>query len=153
MSDRDAFMSIGEVAGATGLSVHSLRYYEAEGLIPEVVRDEAGHRRYRARHVRWIGLLERLRVSGMSIARMRQYVELAVRGDDTILDRKALLEEHEADLRERIAELEDCRAIIRAKIDLYGGELEDIGEVWARVEKAQARRERVSPFGLRSSGR
>lgn len=151
MSDEGTFMSIGEVAGATGLSVHSLRYYEAEGLIPEVVRNEAGHRRYRAEHVRWIGLLERLRVSGMSIARMRQYVELAVRGDETILARKALLEEHEADLRERIAELEDCRAIMRAKIDLYGGERDDIGEVWALVEKAQERRKRVSSSGLRSS--
>jgi DNA-binding transcriptional MerR regulator len=151
MTGEPAFLSIGVVADASGLSVHSLRYYESEGLIPEVARDEAGHRRYRAEHVPWLGLLERLRVSGMSIARMRQYVDLAVRGDDTVLARKALLEEHEADLRKRIAELEDCRAIIRAKIDLYDGKSDDMDAVWALVAKAQARG-RAANSGVRSIG-
>jgi DNA-binding transcriptional MerR regulator len=144
MREEGALLSIGEVADATGLSVHSLRYYEAEGLIPDVTRDGAGHRRYRAEHVQWLGLLERLRVSGMSIARTRQYVELAVRGDATVLARKELLEEHETDLRERIAELDDCLAIVRAKIDLYAGTVQDVTEVRTLVAKAQARRSLVS---------
>ena len=137
MNAERASMSIGEVAEATGLSVHTLRYYEEEGLIPEVVRNGAGHRRYRPDHVRWIGLLDRLRVSGMSIARMRRYVELAVRGDETVQERRALLEQHEADLRERIAELEECRSIVRAKIDLYAGRLDDPAAVWKMVEAAR----------------
>ena len=144
MTDEGVFLSIGDVADATGLSVHSLRYYEAQGLIPDVARDAAGHRRYHARHLQWIGLIERLRVSGMSIARMRRYVELAVRGDQTIPTRKGLLEEYETDLRERIAELGDCLAIVRAKIDLYEGKLDDVSEVWALVAIAGARRTLVS---------
>ena len=144
MTDGGVSMAIGEVATATGLSVHSLRYYESEGLIPQVARDSAGHRRYRVEHVRWLGLLERLRVSGMSIARMREYVELAVGGHATVLARKHLLETHEADLRERISELEDCLAIVRAKIDLYAGTLEDVADVWNLVETARARRSCVS---------
>jgi DNA-binding transcriptional MerR regulator len=144
-----AVLSIGEVADATGLSVHTLRYYEAEGLIPQVIRNGAGHRRYRTEHVRWLGLLERLRVSGMSVGRMRRYVDLAVRGDETANARRGLLEEHEADLRARIAELKDCHAIIRAKIDLYDGKLDDVAQVWALVAKAQARG-RATNSGLRS---
>ena len=150
MREEGALLSIGEVADATGLSVHSLRYYEAEGLIPDVARDSAGHRRYRAEHVQWLGLLERLRVSGMSIARTRRYVELAVKGDATVPARRELLEEHETDLRERIAELEDCLAIVRAKIDLYSGTLQDVTEIWTLVARAQARRNLVGT-GVRSS--
>jgi DNA-binding transcriptional MerR regulator len=143
-------LTIGEAAAATGLSAHTLRYYEGEGLIPQVERDASGRRRYRPEHLRWIGLLDRLRVSGMSIARMREYVELAVRGDATASARRALLERHEADIRLRIAELEGCRAIVRAKIDLYAGRISDPSEVWALVEAAR-RRDAVRGRGLRST--
>jgi DNA-binding transcriptional MerR regulator len=143
-------LTIGEAAAATGLSAHTLRYYEGEGLIPQVERDASGRRRYRPEHLRWIGLLDRLRVSGMSIARMREYVELAVRGDATASARRALLERHEADIRLRIAELEGCRAIVRAKIDLYAGRISDPSEVWALVDAAR-RRDGVRGRGLRST--
>lgn len=152
MSGEHGTMSIGEVSEATGVSAHTLRYYEGEGLIPQVVRNDAGHRRYRSDHVRWIGLLERLRVSGMSIARMRGYVELAVGGDDTVAERKALLEKHEAEIRDRIAELEACRSIVRAKIDLYAGRLDDVGVVWELVEKARESHGNGGSGGIRQRG-
>lgn len=145
-------LAIGEIAAATGLSAHTLRYYEDQGLIPMVRRNGAGHRRYRPEHVRWIGLLDRLRVSGMSIARMRDYVELAVRGDETAAERHALLEAHEADIDDRIAELEACRAIVRAKIDLYAGRLEDPGVVWELVDEARGRLGEGGTRGLRAGG-
>ena len=150
MTHEHGTMSIGALADATGLSVHTLRYYEEEGLIPLVVRNGAGHRRYRTEHVRWIALLDRLRVSGMSIGRMRRYAELAVRGDATVLERKALLEEHEADIRARIDELEQCRAIVQAKIDLYAGRLQDAGVVWALVERARSKSQHTELRGLRN---
>lgn len=150
MTEESGTISIGDVAEATGLSVHTLRYYEDEGLIPEVARNGAGHRRYRPDHIRWIGLLERLRASGMSMARMRRYVDLAVRGDDTAPERRALLEEHEADIADRIAELEECRSIVRAKIALYAGELDDVEVVWALVEKARRSGREDGARGLRT---
>lgn len=150
MTRKGGTMSIGEVADATGLSTHTLRYYEEEGLLPQVTRNDAGHRRYRDEHIRWVGLLERLRVSGMSIARMRHYVALAVRGDETASERKALLEEHETDIRARIAELEECRTIVRAKIDLYAGRLDDISVVWKLVDKARRKQSDGASAGLRT---
>ena len=143
-------LAISDLAEATGLSTYTLRYYEDEGLIPRVARNGAGHRRYREEHVRFVGLLERLRTSGMSIQRMRRYVELAVDGDDTIEQRKELLERHEADIEGRMAELRGCLAIVRAKIDLYAGRLEDPNEVWELVAEAQRRLVEEARPGLRS---
>lgn len=150
-NETEVTLTIGEVAEETGLTAHTLRYYEDEGLIPQVERNGAGHRRYRRDHVRWIGLLDRLRTSGMSIARMRQYVRLAVRGEETADERGALLERHAADIEARIAELGRCLEIVRAKIDLYEGRVTDPAVVWDLVEEAQ-RRSRDIGLGLRAPG-
>lgn len=142
-------MTIGELAEATGLSVHTLRYYDGEGLLPMVERTEVGHRRFRAEHVKWVGLLDRLRTSGMSIARMREYARLATGGECTVEARRTLLAEHEGDLRARIAELEGCLAIVRAKLDLYDGRIADPAEVWALIDRVRAE-PRDGPEGQRA---
>lgn len=129
-------LTIGELAAATGRSAHTLRYYEKAGLIPEVERDASGHRRYREEHVRWVGLLGRLRASGMSIERMRAYVRLARRGEETASERAALLRCHAADIEARLEELGRCLAIVRAKIDLYEGRADDPSRVWRLVQEA-----------------
>lgn len=143
-------LSIGELAAATQMSAHTLRYYEDEGLIPRVERNSAGHRRYRPEHVRWIGLLDRLKVSGMSIGRMREYARLAERGDETKGRRARLLRRHRADLEARIAELQACRDIVRAKIQLYEGRLSDPTVVWDMVDEARRTRRGTQTDGLRS---
>lgn len=142
-------LAIGEVAAATGQSAHTLRYYEDAGLLPRVERNAAGHRRYRAEHVRWIGLLERLRASGMSIERMRRYVELALHGEVTADERAELLREHAADIEGRIDELRSCLEIVRAKIALYEGRADDPRRVWHLVERAAGRGESRSSSGIR----
>jgi DNA-binding transcriptional MerR regulator len=139
MTGDAAGLPIGDVAAATGWSVHALRYYEREGLIPQVERDEGGRRRYRPEHLRWIGLLDRLRISGMSVARMREYVRLAIRGDVTAPARRELLEGHARDIRDRIEELRECLAIVEAKVDLYAGR-HDARVVWDLVEAANRSR-------------
>lgn len=149
MTENRQDMSIGELADATGVSEHTLRYYEDKGLIPRVTRDAAGHRRYQELHVRWVALLERLKTSGMTIARMREYVELAVQGDQTAAERRVLLEQHEQAIRRRVTELEQCRRIVRAKIDLYGGRLDDPKVVWDLVEEARRQRVGAAVHGLR----
>ncbi|MFW6083702.1 MAG: MerR family transcriptional regulator [Gemmatimonadota bacterium] len=142
-------LAIGELAEATGLSATTLRYYEDEGLIPMVQRNGAGHRRYRPDHVRWVGLLDRLRTSGMSIARMRRYAELAVRGDETAEERGRLLRRHRDELEARIGELQRCLEIVRKKIDLYEGRIDDPTIVWDLVARAQ-REYRGVTAGIRS---
>lgn len=69
-------LRIGALSARTGRSVHTIRWYEAQGLIPGVARDAGGRRTYSEQHVGWLELMERLRRSGMSIAEMRRYTAL-----------------------------------------------------------------------------
>jgi len=69
-------MSIQEFSRVTGLSSHTLRYYEGAGLMPRVERNASGHRRYSERHEGWVRFLRHLRLAGMSIATIRRYVAL-----------------------------------------------------------------------------
>ena len=69
--------SIGEAAAKCGLSQHTLRWYEQEGLVAPVGRDSAGRRRYTESDLDWLLLLTRLRRTGMPVRDMRRYAELA----------------------------------------------------------------------------
>jgi len=73
-------LRIGELSARSGRTVHAIRWYEAQGLIPGVVRDGGGRRVYHEQHVDWLDLMERLRRTGMSIAEMRAYTALVRQG-------------------------------------------------------------------------
>lgn len=87
-------MNIKAVSQTTGLSAHTLRYYEKIGLIMHVPRDAKGHRDYSAQDVAWLEFLKRLKATGMALADMKTYAELRYRGDRTIDARLALLDRH-----------------------------------------------------------
>jgi DNA-binding transcriptional MerR regulator len=116
--------SIKTAALESGVSAHTLRYYERIGLLPTVGRDGSGQRRYTARDLGAIHILTKLRATGMPIQGMQRFAALLARGDDAIPDRRALLETHRREVRERIQELETNLTAIDAKIALYL-ELED----------------------------
>src|SRR3954452_8112909 len=100
-------LTIAEAAERTGLSTHTLRYYERIGALREPPeRAASGHRRYTDRDLDWITLLTRLRATGMPIATMLRYAELAREGDATAAERKALLVAHRAEV---VARLEQSR--------------------------------------------
>jgi DNA-binding transcriptional MerR regulator len=87
-------LSIAEAAQASGLSAHTLRYYERAGLLEPVSRNGSGHRRYRAADLERITFLTKLRATGMPIREVRRYAELMKTGEATNEDRLALLEAH-----------------------------------------------------------
>ncbi len=100
-------MTIAEVAERTGLTAHTLRYYERAGLLLEVDRDaSSGHRRYSDGDIEWITLCTRLRSTGMPIRRIREYADLVRAGEGNEHERLAILEAHRRDVIDRIAELE-----------------------------------------------
>ncbi|MGB8461132.1 MAG: MerR family transcriptional regulator, partial [Priestia megaterium] len=94
--------SIQQVASMTGLSTHTLRYYEKIGLIKNVQRDQTGYRQYTDFDLAWIQFLIRLRVTGMPMLKMKQFSDLRQQGDSTITARKELLEEHYKDVLGKI---------------------------------------------------
>ncbi|MGG0537698.1 MerR family transcriptional regulator [Priestia aryabhattai] len=111
--------SIQQVASMTGLSTHTLRYYEKIGLIENVQRDQTGYRQYTDVDLAWIQFLIRLRVTGMPMLKMKQFSDLRQKGDSTITARKELLEEHYKDVLGKIEELEFNSQRIEEKITHY----------------------------------
>jgi DNA-binding transcriptional MerR regulator len=113
-------LRIGELAARTGRSVHTIRWYERQGLIPGVVRDGGGRRVYHERHVGWLELIERLRFTGMSIAQMREFTALIKQGHGSLKQQQALLFAHRARVRETIAGWTEALRLLDRKIDFYG---------------------------------
>jgi len=113
-------LRIGELSARSGRSVHAIRWYEAQGLIPGVVRDAGGRRVYNALHVDWLDLMDRLRRTGMSVAEMRAYTALVRQGRATLRERQQMLQAHRARVLATIAEWTDALRLIDGKIDFYG---------------------------------
>ncbi|MEV1171315.1 MerR family transcriptional regulator [Nonomuraea sp. NPDC049784] len=112
-------MTIQEAAQRSGLSAHTLRYYERIGLIHSVGRDHSGHRDYAEQDLQWLEFLTKLRTTGMSIADMCRYAELRRMGEHTADERRELLELHREGVRSRIAELTQDLKVLDDKIDRY----------------------------------
>ena len=113
-------LSISDAARATGVSTHTLRYYERAGLmLDRVERASSSHRRYTDDEVRWVVLLTKLRSTGMPIRRMREYADLVRAGDGNEAERLALLEAHRAAVLEQLEAMRSNLDAIDRKIELY----------------------------------
>ena len=111
---------IGELSAGSGRSIHTIRWYEAQGLIPGVMRDSGGRRNYTEQHVDWLDLMDRLRRTGMSVAEMRDYASLVKLGRSTLKQRQELLAAHRVKVKATIAELSLALKLIDSKINFYG---------------------------------
>ena len=117
-------LTIAEVAEQTGLTAHTLRYYERAGLLLEVGRDaSSGHRRYSERDIEWITLCTRLRATGMPIRRIREYADLVRAGEGNEEERLGILEAHRQDVLDNMRELETSLERIDYKVNLYRSKL------------------------------
>lgn len=127
-------LSIGQVAQRTGLSVHTLRLYEREGLFAGPVGRRAnGHRIYTEWDVEWLSYCVRFRASGMPLAAIRRYAALVREGAGNEDERLALLHDHEQHVADRIAELTDWLDVIRQKVKIYQAHVDQgtAGELWS----------------------
>jgi DNA-binding transcriptional MerR regulator len=111
-------LRIGELAERTGRSVHTIRWYERQGLLPTVPR-LGQHRVYSNRHVEWLELMERLRRSGMTVAQMRAYTVSAQRGAPSIEQTRDLLLAHREEVLRRIDEWHTALELVEEKIAFY----------------------------------
>ena len=119
-------LTIAEAATRTGVSTHTLRYYERAGLIQPVARNSGNQRRYSESDIEWLRFLLRLRETGMPIAQMREYAELRAAGAQTIEARLVLLEAHQSGLDEQIALLRHHAKALDAKITTYRHDLAEL---------------------------
>ena len=120
----DDTLTIQEAATASGLSEHTLRYYERIGLIAPIGRADNGHRRYSHADLGWLDFLKCLRATGMPIEQMKRYTDLQRVGPATLEDRLDLLADHREAVLAEIEALQDYLAVIEHKIAWYTGEKE-----------------------------
>ena len=114
-------LTIQQAAAETGLTAHTLRYYERIGLIDPVPRQANKHRHYREEDIMWIKFLLKMRSTGLPIRKMLRYAELRRLGNhpESVSERKAMLEQHTLSLEASLAELQGNLAVIYKKIALY----------------------------------
>lgn len=140
-------MKIGELAKRSGLSAHTIRYYERIGLLPHADRDQSGQRDYDASILTWIEFLDRLKTTGMPIREMLRYAALRERGVDTEAERGALLEQHRERVRAHVAKLQACLLVLDTKIAGYAGMKQRIKDYDASITERQRK-----PAGTRQAG-
>lgn len=117
-----AAYSIQEAAEESGLTAHTIRWYERIGLLDRVPRGSDGRRRFGAGDLEWLDLLVKLRRTGMPVAEMVRYAEL-VRAGAGIEERLALLGRHRERVVAALAAQQECLGFLDYKIDLYRGQL------------------------------
>ena len=115
--------SIGEFSEVTGLGIHTLRFYEHEGLITPM-RNSSNRRRYSDRDMTWIAFIKRLKATGMPIKEIKRYAALRAEGDTTLSERMEMLIQHRQSLREQIRQLQEHETKLDEKISFYQQEIE-----------------------------
>ena len=137
-------MKIGELAKRSGLTAHTIRYYERIGLLPYAVRDPSSRRDYDASILTWIEFLGRLKATGMPIREMLRYAALRETGAGTEAQRRDLLDQHRTRVRAHVAQLQACLLVLDAKIAGYA----DVEKRMAQYDATLPERRR-KPAGAR----
>ena len=115
--------SIKEVSEKTGLSEHTLRYYEREGLLCGVERTAGGFRQYTDSDLEALWLICCLKNTGMRLQEITRFVSLARGGDQTLRERVALLQEHRDNVLARMNEMQAYLDKVNWKLSFYSEKL------------------------------
>ena len=111
--------TVKQVAEITGLTGHTIRYYDREGLLPTVQRTAKQIRKFSETDIEWIRLICCLKNSGMSVKEIKSFMNLCLDGSKTAEDRKRILEAHREHILMQMKELENSLCIINYKIEHY----------------------------------
>lgn len=117
--------SIQDVSRKTGLSTHTLRYYEKEGLISGVERSQGGFRQYTDEDLEKLGLICCLKNTGMSIQEIARFVQLTREGEHTLEERVELLKEHRNQVLKRMEEMQRHLEKVTWKLNFFSEKLRE----------------------------
>ena len=111
--------TVGEMAKLLGVPASTLRYYDKEGLLPFVERSSGGIRMFREADFEWLRVIGCMKTAGMSIRDIRQYIELALQGSDTIELRLQLFQRQRQSLTEQLEALRHTLEMVNYKCWYY----------------------------------
>ncbi|MGY1582066.1 MerR family transcriptional regulator [Streptomyces sp. MN13] len=112
--------SVAEAARLVGLSTHTLRYYEQEGLV-RPARNSSGYREYSQLDLRRLLFLTRMRLSGMTMTDLKRYISLVEQGPSTIPERRRIMLDQRDRITRQIRELGLALETTEYKIRVYDG--------------------------------
>lgn len=121
-------MNISTFAKLTGLSIHTLRYYEKLGLLSNIGRNASGHRCYTPADAQWVNFINRLKATGMPLQQIIDYARLRALGTPTLAARNRLLCQHRDALQQRLQQDLDHLHALEAKIALYQQQLNKVAD-------------------------
>ena len=111
--------SINEVAEKFGISAHTIRFYEKEGVLPFVSRSKSGHRVFTEGDLTLFKLICCLKDTGMQIKNIKKYIDMCMSGTSTISSRKTMLSEHRETIIRQMEILKENLDLINSKIEIY----------------------------------
>ncbi len=117
--------SIQDVSKKTGLTAHTLRYYEKEGLLSPVGRSQGGFRQYTDEDLEALGLICCLKNTGMSLQEIARFVQLTQAGEHTLRERVEMLTEHRENVIARMAEMQKYLDKVTWKVNFFTKKLEE----------------------------
>lgn len=113
------FYTVGEMAKLLGVPASTLRYYDKEGLLPFVERSSGGIRMFKESDYEWLKIIECMKKAGMPIKDIREYIELALQGDETIHERLELFQKQRQLLQAQMASLQRTLDVLNYKCWYY----------------------------------
>lgn len=111
--------SIGQAAKKMGLTAHTLRYYDKEGLLPFVKKNSSGLRSFSEDDMGWLVMIECLKGTGMQLKDIKQYIDWYIEGDSTLVKRLDMFKRQKVKLEEQMAQLQKHMEKIDFKIAYY----------------------------------
>ena len=119
--------SIGQVAEMFGLPISTLRYYDKQGLFPNMER-ASGIRRFSDREIEALRVIECLKKAGMEIKDIRQFMVWCAEGSSTYPQRKAMFEERKAHMEAEIMRMNQALDMLKFKCWYYEQAIKDGSE-------------------------
>lgn len=111
--------TIQEVSQKVSVSTYSIRYYDDHGLLPSVKRDKNNNRIFDDVDMEWIEIVACLRATGMSLAKIKHYVELCLKGDETVPERYRIMVEQQQETMAQAEKIQAHLRLINKKVNHY----------------------------------
>ena len=119
--------SIGQVAEMFGLPISTLRYYDKQGLFPNMER-VSGIRKFSEAEIEALRVIECLKKAGMEIKDIRQFMDWCSEGPSTYPQRKAMFEERKAHMEAEITRMNRALDMLKFKCWYYEQAIKDGSE-------------------------
>lgn len=119
--------TIGQVSEMFDIPISTLRFYDKEGLFPDIKR-ESGIRKFSEHEIELLRLIECLKKSGLEIKTIKQFMIWCSQGSKTYQQRKELFEEQKAQVESEINRLNKTLAMLNFKCWYYEQAIKDGNE-------------------------